>query len=161
MPNTTYGHGDGWWARGEILRPVKAPPPHLIESPGARLVLVTQPPSAPLPRTSHTALILAWAAIDRRTDTWACLLVWHGWRVVDGREVPGARWSWVRWQRELVTAQLPWLPDQPEGLRWFGRHHGDAMEAALLEAAASLPQDMRAAAVERVHYKGPPQVGES
>lgn len=152
-----YGHGDGWESK-VILDPLAPPPKQAIESPGSRLVLVTEPLGVPVPRHSHYGLILAWAPIDRRTGSWACLLAWDGWRraVDDCGRVPGARWSWVHWQRDLVTYHKPWLPDQPEGLRWFGRHHGSDMEAAWLEAAASLPQGMREAALERVNYDGPP-----
>lgn len=48
-------------------------------------------------------------------------------------------------------------PDQPEGLRWFGRPHGGGFESAYAEAAASPPGGMRSAALEPVPFDGPPR----
>jgi hypothetical protein len=81
--------------------------------------------------------------------------VWDGWRLVGGREGPSARWSWATWRPDVVGALRPWLPDQPQGLRWFGRPHGSAFEAAHLEAAASLPAGMREAALTYTPDSGP------
>lgn len=137
------------WVQHVILDPVAAPPPQLVEAPGGRLVTVHTPLGV-LPARSHLAVILAWAEMPG--GGWACLLVWDGWRRRPGGSprdwIPGARWSWVRYRPELVAILKPWLPDQPQGLRWFGRHHGTEVEAAYEEAAASLPEPMRAAALQ-------------
>ena len=131
-----------------ILEPIAAPPAGLIQSPGGRLITVHSPPGSLSPR-SHPAVILAWAPLP--TGGWACLLVWGGWRLKPGggpRDwTPSARWSWVRYRPELAAILKPWLPDQPNGLRWFGRAHGEAVEAAYEEAASTLPEEMRPTAL--------------
>lgn len=155
MPDTVYGHGEGW-SFADILEPIAPPPPRLIESPGGRLVSVKTPLGAS-PARSYPAVILAWAPIDRRAGTWAALMVWDGYRhAADGKDRAHARWSWVRWNRDQVVYAKPYLPDQPTGLRWFGRHHGMDVEAAYEEAAASLPEQMREAALAYTPYDGPP-----
>lgn len=149
-----YGHGVDWDGP-TILEPLDAPPPaDRIEAPGGYLVTVgTVRPTTP--HQSHPAVLLAWARLPGTSD-WACLMVWGGWRRDEaGRERPSARWCWVRFEPRQVGRLKPWLPDQPNGLRWFGRHAGSDIEAAYLEAAASLPEHMREAALEFTEDLGP------
>lgn len=148
-----YGHGVDWDGP-TILEPLPTPPADRIEAPGGYLVTVgTVRPTTP--HQSHPAVLLAWARLPGTSD-WACLMVWGGWRRDEaGRERPSARWCWVRYQSRQVGRLRPWLPDQPEGLRWFGRHAGSDVEAAYLEAAASLPEHMREAALEFNEDLGP------
>lgn len=156
MPETVYGHGERWRSK-VVLTLVNAPPQDLVEAPGARFVVVSEPLSVPPPRESHYGLIIAWAAVDRRARSWAFLMAWDGWREDEtGRPRPGARWSWVRFEPDRISYRMPW-PDQPDGLRWFGRHHGSPMELAWFEAVESLPEQMRAAAREQADYSGPPE----
>lgn len=156
MPETAYGHGERWSSK-VFVRLTAPPPPQLIEAPGARFVVLSEPPSAPPPRASDYGLIIAWAPIERRVGSWACLLAWDGWRDDEtGRPRPSARWSWARFDKALFRYHMPW-PDQPEGLRWFGRHHGDHLELAWFEAVESLPEQLRAAALQKADYSGPPE----
>ena len=152
MSETVYGHDRGW-AGPTILEPLPAPPLAQIEAPGGRLVTVhTVRPTTP--HQSHPAVILAWARIPGGSD-WSTLMVWGGWRRDEnGRERPSARWCWVRFVPGKVGRLKPW-PDQPHGLRWFGRHAGSEFEAAYAEAAASLPEGLRAAALEYTAELGP------
>jgi hypothetical protein len=152
-----YGESEGW-VQPVILSPLAAPPAALVRAPGARLVTVSAGAAQGVsPAVGHPGLILAWARIP--AGGWACLLVWDGFRTPPGaREpAPSARWSWARWRADVVMPLRPWLPDQPVELRWFGRPHGGAFEAAFHEAAASLPQGMREAALERAAYEGAPE----
>ena len=146
-----YDTGDGW-VHPQLLRTLTPAPPRLIEQPGGRLVTVSNALGSS-PHEHHPAVLLAWARIP--DGAWASLMVWHGSRIVAGRERASARWSWVRFEPSQVTALRPWLPDQPRGLRWFGAHAGDHMEAAYLEAAASLPEPMREAALIYTPGVGP------
>ena len=152
MSEAVYGHDRGWTGP-TILEPLPAPPPAQIEAPGGRLVTVhTVRPTTP--HQSHPAVILAWARLAG-SGGWTCLMVWGGWRRdAGGRERPSARWGWCRFRPELVGRLRPW-PDQNPGLRWFGRHSGSEFESAYAEAAASLPEGMRAAALECTAELGP------
>lgn len=157
MPETVYGHGERWHSK-LVLDLVKPPPREMIEAPGGRFVVISEPMSAPPPRATAYALIIAWAPIDRRTRTWACLVAWDGWRNdAAGRPRPGARWSWARFDRERISYHPPW-PDKIPELRFFGRNQGHDLELAWFEAVESLPEQMRAAALKQADYCGPPEL---
>lgn len=152
---SVYGH-DAGWAGPLILEPLPTPPPDRIRDPGGRLVTVSVPRGTS-PHRQHPAVLLAWAHLPG--GDWACLMTWGGWRRASAEDrrrdlVPSARWAWVRYRRDLVTALKPW-PDHDPGLRWFGRHSGSEFEAAYVEAAASLPETMRDAALTYTPDLGP------
>lgn len=149
---SVYGHGDGWVSR-LVLAPIAPAPANRIVQPGAQLVTVTSRRVSP--PHSHPALLLAWAQTPGWD--WACLMVWDGARRnAQGRDEASARWSWVRHIPGSAGPLKPW-PDQPRGLRWFGRPYGSPLEAAFAEAVKSLPAPMWQAAREYVPDVGPPE----
>jgi hypothetical protein len=136
-----------------VLAPIAAPPVDRIVGPGAQFVTVTS--RGVSPPHSHPALLIAWARLPG--GDWACLMVWDGARRdAQGHDSGSARWSWVRFVPGSVGWQRPW-PDQPTGLRWFGRPHGSPMEAAFAEAVESLPPSMRQVAAAHTPEVGPPE----
>ncbi len=129
--------------------PDARPQPHLIRTEGARLVRVRNADDED-PRKGFTeAVILAEAELaDGGTGL---LLAWLGAWQQEARTSGRGRFAWVRLpdDPERVRYMPPW-PRRAEGVAWYGWGEPNELGAAIEQAAATLPQEMRQAALRPV-----------
>ena len=136
----------GRWLSPVLLELIAPPPARLVVVRGARRGTVTGPATYGPPEW-HDITVLAWARIP--AGGWGALTVWDGMAQAPGDRQPmvHARWSWCRWTRCKLDHCRPTPPDNPWGLSWLGLPRGYVDEAAIEQAAATLPPHLRQAAV--------------
>lgn len=77
------------------------------------------------------------------------LFAWSGFMRTSSGKKLSARWSWCWVGRREVYVHPPVKRDNPWGMTWYG-HRDGALDGAIAEAVASLPESMRAAAMRVV-----------
>lgn len=141
---------DDLWLDPVPMATLRPPPAHLVTDPGGRTVRV-EVLHAGLKTLSMPGVVLAWARLPG--FRWAVLLVWSAYRLNDaGKEIETARWSWVRYEEKLIRPEPSPAPGNFWEHPWYGQI--DGFEQAAQQAALTLPEDLRAAAL-RLHPKAP------
>ena len=128
-------------------------PERLIAVRGAqRLRVNNQDNPDPRRRGGHTDTVaLAWA---RTPDgDWAALLAWLGAWQQGGRTTGRGRFGWCRIPEGRVEA-MP--PDPLSGAAWYGWFEPNELGAAIQAAALTLPEALRAAALDPRRDTRPP-----
>lgn len=130
---------------GPPLPLLKPPPPHLIAVRGAqRLRVMNVDDPDPRRRNGHTETIaLAWAQIPG--GGWAVLLAWIGVWQQNSRTTGRGRYGWCRILDDRVRA-MPAV--HRPGVAWYGWAQPNELDTAIEAAAATLPEHLRAAALE-------------
>lgn len=142
----------GRWVDDPPLPAIATPPPaELIRVHGSQLVRIyTIDDPDPRRRRGFTeALFIAWAPLCG--GDWAVLAAWLGAWQSGARTTGGGRWAWLRLTtddvgRGRVKAVKPHRFDDED--EWHGHHPLADVSIAFREAAASLPEHQRAAAIE-------------
>ena len=133
------------------LPEITPPPERLVRVHGARLVRIyTIDHPDPRRREGFTeALLLAWAPVPGTRD-WAVLTAWLGHWQHGGRTTGKGRWAWLRLAdgdvaRGRVRAATPVLMPEDE---WHGHDPTAQFTIGARQAAASLPEQLRAQALQ-------------
>lgn len=130
-----------------ILPELPAPPVERIAVRGAQRLRVLNVDSPnPGSRGGFTECVaLAWARLP--DGDWAALLAWlSGWRGEDGRTTGRGRFGWYRVLEDRTKAMPIW-PHRDPDVEWHGYHADDEIAVAMREAAATLPEQLREAAL--------------
>jgi hypothetical protein len=156
------GEVEPQWTEGPILpwvEPYAPPPAELIIVRGARLVRVLNGPRtgplSPPPDGHREAVLLAWAPrADRR---WAALMAWAGWcRSPRGVGTEAARHGWLLVDETRVRPVKPAHSTHPEiEYTWYGREEPNELGRTIRAAAATLPEQLREAALTPAAHQGP------
>jgi len=136
----------------ELVDPPPPPPDHLIKVHGAQLVRVVNidDPDARRRRGFREAMFLAWAPVHGGEDwIWAALTAWLGHRQTGARTTGGGRHAWLLLatddlERCRIRAVRPYVMDDDE---WHGHDPASEFSIAVRDAAATLPERLREAAV--------------
>ncbi len=140
------GYDAGRWVDEPILPELPAPPAHLVQVRGAQLVAVRYVDPAGRRRGEGDAVILAWAPLP--AGGWAVLVAWIGAWQQNNRTTGAPRWAWCRYDKDLVRPAKPSRPlVEREGFEWHGWHRDSDLAEAVRQAAASLPEHLREAAL--------------
>jgi hypothetical protein len=139
----------GRWVEPPILPEVDAPAPDLIQVPGAQLWRrLNVEAHNKASRGGHTEFVVL-ARAPLPDGSWAVLAAWQGaWRQPGGRTTGKARFGWVRLLEDRVTPATP-PPGlvAREGFEWHGWAQSSQIAEAVRQAAALLPEYLRAAAL--------------
>lgn len=147
------GGDQGHWVEPPLLPPLPPPPPDRIQIRGAKLVRVYDPPGTAKVDGGREAVVIAWARLP--DGAWAVLLAWAGrWMDIGtSHQTEAARWGWCRYDEARVK---PRRPPQVlyEGACWHGWHEDGELNRAIHEAVASLPEHLRATAIQPAEQQG-------
>lgn len=134
----------GRWVEEPILPLLPPPPADRILVRGTQLVHVAFVHNGQR-RGFTEAAVLAWARTG--DGGWGALTAWQGaWRQGNGRTTGRARWGWCRLDLDLVEPRR--APQRvAEDDEWHGHHPLAAFTQAIRQAAASLPEHLRQAAL--------------
>lgn len=140
----------GRWIERPILDELPAPLPGWIAVPGAILLAIETPPRT-TPYRWDCAVALAWAR-SPATGTVAVLLAWASiWRPRDEarRDRVEPRWGWYRFNPRQCRAMNGVRTPNAWGQEWWGAAPNASISRAMREAVASLPPELRAAALRQ------------
>lgn len=139
------------YTEGPILAELAPPPPDLIRVRGAQLVQIYDEPGGvrmvngrPQRDGGREAVVLAWAPIP--AGGWAVLLAWTSYARLDLRATALARWGWYRLAEQRVKPR-PQPRTVPADAEWHGWHELSELHQAIVRAAATLPEQLREAAL--------------
>lgn len=121
---------------------------------GAHLVRVYGPDGPTKRDAGREAVTLAWAQMpDAR---WAILLAWAGYWMDEAapHQTEAARWAWCVYDEDRV--ELRRAPQTLyEGAAWHGWAEDGELNKAIRQAAGSLPEHLREAAITPAERQGP------
>lgn len=142
----------GRWVDGPVLPWTDPPPPgaHLVAGAVLIRVYTVTEAAGQRRRKGHTeAVILARYRLPG--GAWALLAAWQGAWQENGHTTGRARWGWVLAPTDPLLAE-PVTPAAPltrlDGFQWHGWHEDSQLAIAVREAAESLPQHLRAIALQ-------------
>lgn len=143
-------HAGGRWTDKPVLPLLSPPPPDLIRVHGGARVVRVYNVDDPDPRRHGgftEAVILAWA--PRRDGGWGVLTAWLGGWQENTRTTGRGRWAWCLMRKDDFERGRvkPVVPFVMEGHEWHGHHPLDEVTRAMHEAAWSLPEQLREAAL--------------
>lgn len=140
----------GRWTEEPVLPELPPPPTDRVLVRGAQLIRVTFVHGGQR-RGFTEAMILAWARTG--DGGWGVLTSWLGAWQENGRTTGRARWGWCRLIEDLVEPRR--LPQHvAEDDEWHGHHPLDQFTEAMRQAAASLPEHLRQAALTPAGPRG-------
>lgn len=136
----------GRWVEEPILPELPPPPPNLVRVRGAQLIRVTAFDPAGNRRGFTEAVVLAWAPL--RGGGWGVLTAWlSGWQS-GGRTTGRGRWAWCRLPDDLsLVTPMPPPRNLLEDDEWHGHHPDHGITIAMRQAALTLPEPLRDAAL--------------
>lgn len=136
----------GRWVEEPILPELPPPPPNLVRVRGAQLIRVTAFDPAGNRRGFTEAVVLAWAPL--RGGGWGVLTAWlSGWQSA-GRTTGRGRWAWCRLPDDLsLVTPMPPPRHLLEDDEWHGHHPDHGITIAMRQAALTLPEPLRDAAL--------------
>jgi hypothetical protein len=134
---------DGRWIEEPVLPLLPPPPADRILVRGTRLIRVAFIHRGQR-RGFTEAAVLAWARTG--DGGWGVLTAWQGAWQENGRTTGRARWGWCRLDVDLVEPR-PVPRRIAEDDEWHGHHPMEEFTEAIRQAAASLPEHLRQAAL--------------
>lgn len=146
--------GDREWLEDPLLPELPAPPFDRIQVRGARLVRVYDEPGTRRQDGGREAVIVAWAQLP--DGGWAVLLAWASLAKLGIKTTALARWCWCRLIEDRVKPVRPKRGTEPDpDQAWHGWFEPGELSEAIWQAAATLPERLRKAAVTPAPEQGP------